>query len=352
MTRGKGAGDTGKAAPHPITPMLPERHFCNTFGYYELPLPGRVDIFRDFEDGMEEFAKLPPLTDISVAREDQEGRRHSIHNAVFRADAIHAVFYNDLVLATLKRLMGDFVVLSAMESFYLKESPIHRDFAGEIKAYKVSFYLDDTSTPDLGPLWCIPGSHHIYDRFSTSIACNVAWPPPRFRGDSFLDHHEFFKKNAPVHHFLSNADKVVIFNMALLHGSNGHVADPKRLRRAVCMTVIPVDRSDDLLMRKVDLFFDAYGIDTHATWSYLYCQGHNPAWLHHFRRPAVVERTGKHNEDSSDRQALVLSEQRQRFRPYLANIDRHKDEILSDLILNCYRDQAEDALRPDTPNGI
>ena len=113
-----------------------------------------------------------------------------------------------MVLDTLYKLTDDFVVLSAMESFYLRDTAIHRDCAGEIRTLKLSFYLEDLSRIEYGPLWCIPGSQNIYDRYSTAIACNVAWPPPRFSGDGYLEHNQFFVKHAPVKYFTATPTRL------------------------------------------------------------------------------------------------------------------------------------------------
>ena len=335
--------------------MNHERHFLNTFGYYELPLNGRTDVTVEFEKDYETLLGMPPLPDIARAREGEHGRHNSLRNSDFANDAIHAVFYNDLVRETLETVVGDFVILSALESFYLRSTPIHRDYAGEIKTYKLTFYLDDVSRPELGPLWCIPGTHNIYDRYSTSFGCNGAWPPPRpDGGHGYVELGHYFNEKAPVHRFLSNADKIVIFNMALFHGSHGNQVDMKALRRAICMTIIPVDRADVKFMDKIDSFYRAYGVDSTGTRSYQYCQKNGlDRWLPQFFRPSSLEGCeAGHSADRSDDGALVVSEGHQRFKLYHDNIDSRKPEILADTVFNCYRDQASEAFTVGTPNGI
>jgi hypothetical protein len=183
-----------------------------------------------------------------------------------------------------------------MESFQLTRTDIHRDLASELKQIKVLFYLDDVNSYEKGPLYVIPGTHNIYDKYSSSISENVGWPTPqKGPGSGFCVNSDYMQKNIPKTYMYSNADKIILFNLNLLHGSDGNVIDPSILRRCIGMTLMCVDRSNETLMKKIDNFYASYNVNNLNSPAYEYCKKNNlTSWLKHFYIPTRLNHSFSH----------------------------------------------------------
>jgi hypothetical protein len=318
-----------------------ERYFFNTFGYHILNVSQKKNLIPIFEEDISRALQLvnigntPPYTNVN-------GRTHNLRNNRFFCDKIFNVFYNQNVLNEIYKITDDFVILSPMESFYLTKSNIHRDLASEIKTIKLLFYLDDLSNVFKGPLYVIPGTQNIYDKYSISIGDNVNWPPPKKGdGDNFCNFSEYLNNNIPKKFLFSNADKIIMFNTNLFHGSHGNLSEPNKLRRSIGMTLICVDRSDEVLMKKIDNFFNLYNVNNSETQAYIYCKHYNiNNWLKHFYFSEKTNKSFNHSDDGTDKNALVLSNTIDRWNNYLSELeDKNNKEKIHNTIYNCYKEQ-------------
>lgn len=243
----------------------------------------------------------------------------------------------------LKNVINDFLVLSPLESFYLYSTDIHRDFCGEIKTIKILFYIDDVSDIDKGPLYVIPGTQFIYDKYSSCIGNNVGWPPGvrNNTGAGFNEYSDYLKENMPKKHLLSNKDSIIFFNNTLLHGSDGNKNETTLLRRALGMTVVVIDRNNQQLMDSVDKIYAAFDIKNKNSSAYLYCEKNKETlsgWLEHFYEYKFNKLESEFN-GINDPDGIKLSNSIDRFKHYTEHLENINDEIKNDTIYNCYSHQ-------------
>ena len=317
-----------------------ERYFFNTFGYYVINLHKKKDIIPVFEEDISRSLNITNIGSKTPYNNILE-RRSNLRNADFFSDKIFCIFYNPYVLDEIYKITDDFVILSPMESFYLTKSEIHRDLASEIKTIKLLFYLDDLSDEKKGPLYVIPGTQNLYDKYSLSIGDNVNWPPPKKgSGEGFGKFPNYLKQNVPKTYLKTNANKIIMFNTNLFHGSDGNINEPTRLRRSLGMTIICVNRNDPVLMSKIENFFNIYNIDNKRTQSYVYCKHYNNyRWLKHFYFPTTTTNFTS-SEDGSDKNALVLANSVNRWNNYLSELEVKKNQgSFDDTIYNCHKEQ-------------
>jgi hypothetical protein len=318
-----------------------EKYFLNTFGYLEIQID-KKNIVEEFEKDITTFKRLEYIGN-ELAYEGEKSRKANLRNSQFSNSEIFKIFYNNTILNVLKSTINDFIILSPLESFYLSMSNIHRDFAGELKVFKLIFYLDDVSDQSKGPLYIIPGTQNIYDKYSTSVGMNVGWPPDNMnkKGAGFLEYLDYLNKNCPKKYCLSNQDKVIIFNNSLLHGSEGNISNPKLLRRAIAMTILCVDRNNKDLMNYTNKYLLEYNIKPKHSESYLYCKDNCSEWLEHFYEAPEEEVYEKLNqsEDGTDTNFLQFGIQQNLFLHYTDNIDKNYDEIKNETTYNCYKEQ-------------
>jgi hypothetical protein len=319
-----------------------EKYFFDTFGY--ITTNSNVDknsIIDAYEYDITSKMNLPPLNG-APSRVGENNRYPNLRFDAFTSDIIYSVFYNNSFLDKIYEITNDFVVLSPMESFQLTRTGIHRDLASELKQIKVLFYLDDVNSYEKGPLYVIPGTHNIYDKYSSSIADNVGWPAPeKGPGGNFLNDMSYLDKNVPKTYFYSNADKIILFNLNLLHGSDGNVIDPSILRRCIGMTLMCVDRSNETLMTKIDNFFAAYNVNNLNIPAYEYCKKNNlTSWLKHFYFPTHLNDSFSHSADGTDANARELSKSHNRWTSYLDIFLSPRFKNRNNL-LNCFDDEVK-----------
>jgi hypothetical protein len=152
----------------------PQSVFFDTFGY--IKIDSKKDnnhVLTAFENEITTSLNYPKLSNINLCTIENSNRPNNLRYDRFTDDSILDIFYNDYMLDKIYELTEDFIVLSPIESFHLLNSKIHKDNATEIKRIKLSYYLDVLDTNDKGPLWVIPGTHHIYDRFNSLVGKNV-----------------------------------------------------------------------------------------------------------------------------------------------------------------------------------
>jgi ectoine hydroxylase-related dioxygenase (phytanoyl-CoA dioxygenase family) len=206
---------------------------------------------------------------------------------------------------------------------------IHRDTISEIKMIKLLFYIDDLSLIEKGPLWVLPGSQNIYDKYSVSLGCNINWPPIPSKpgsGDKFINHIDFLNSNIPKHYIQTNKDKIIMFNPNICHGSDGNLNNPSVLRRAIGMTLICIDRTDDLSMKKVDKFLNLLHIDNTQSNAFNYCKKNNLyRWVKHFYKPSNIT-DFKHSEDGTDKNAIIQFDKIDRWKNYLSFIEEYDND--------------------------
>jgi hypothetical protein len=284
-----------------------EKYFFDTFGYLmvDIPKTDLVDIFeRDISSGL----NLQKLNKNETPMNNNK-RYSGIRYSDFNSEHIYNLFYNPYILDQIYKITSDFIVLSPIESFYLSKSLIHKDLACEIKTMKILFYLDDLSTFEKGPLWILPGSHNMYDKYSVSVGSNVFWPPENSQGGSnFKNHIEYLNKNIPKYYLKTNKDKIIFFNPNIFHGSDGNLHDPSVLRRSIGMTLICVDRNDEVMMKKIDNFLNILNIDNTKTKAFNFCKKYNLyRWVNHFYKPTETS-TFLHSEDGTDNNAVNFFE--------------------------------------------
>jgi hypothetical protein len=262
-----------------------ERYFFDTFGYITYDCEYGKEIVEEYETDLCNDLCLPSIN-IGVPKLGEHGRGN-IRFDNLKSDKIYSVFYNENFLDEIYKIVDDFVVLSPMESFILQHSEIHRDLASETKNIKVLFYLDDVSSVEKGPLYVFPGTQNIYDKYSISMGKSVGWPNP---GARFNQYSEYLNANAPKKYIFSNLNKLIVFNHNMFHGSDGNIEDPAILRRCIGMTLVCVDRSNEILMKKVNNLFKSYKVDNKTSLAYEYCKKNNlDRWLNHFYIPSYDE---------------------------------------------------------------
>jgi len=325
---------------------MAERFFFNAFGYLEIPIDiDKITIVDEFEKDITSSLNLPYIGN-NLAYVGQNGRYPDIRNNNFTSEEIYKIFYNKNILEYIKKITDDFIVLSTIESFYLEKSNIHRDFCSELKTYKIIFYIDDVSDVNKGPLYVIPGTQNIYDKYSSSIANNVEWPPVwrNNLGAGYCNYSDYLNNNIPKKYFYSNKDKVIIFNNSMLHGSDGNKNEPGLLRRAIAMTVICVDRNNQKLMESVNQLLYNFNVKVKTdSLAYSYCQKNKETcgdWLSHFYDCECIT-NGDYISDSDygDKNAGLYSRKIQRMKYYTDFYDTNKDELENETKYNCFINQ-------------
>jgi hypothetical protein len=320
---------------------MEKQFFSNCFGYLEVNID-KINIIEAFEKDISLALNLEYIGN-NLPYDSQNGRHSNIRCSNFTSDEIYKIFYNKNILNNIKCLTDDFIILSSIESFYLSQSKIHKDFCGELKIFKLLFYLDDVSNINKGPLYVIPGTQNVYDKYSLSISSNVMWPPgyKNNDGSDYRKYKEYLENNAPKKYICSNQDKVIIFNTALLHGSEGNKIQPTLLRRAIGMTIICIDRNNKQLMEKVNEFLINFNVDTKKqSLSYLYCQNNCSEWLNHFYTPNNIELSNFiGSEDGTDTAALIRAKEKNLFANYINALEKNDDEITNETKYNCFKNQ-------------
>ena len=316
-----------------------ERYFFDTFGYITVNCNSSKNIINEFENDISQGLSLSHLNH-TVPIVGENGRRDNIRFDNFTSDEIYSTIYNSVFLDELYKITDDCVVLSPMESFHLRSSMIHLDLASELKQIKILLYLDDVSSKEKGPLYVLPGTHNLYDKYSSSIGENVGWPNPnKGGGANFCSGADYLNQNIPKTHICTNLDKIIVFNHNLFHGSDGNLINHNILRRCIGMTLICVDRSDTILMKKVDNFFNLYNVDNSKTNAYNFCKKYNlERWLKHFYFPSSLNSNFQHSLDFTDKNAIVLAAQHNRWEHYLNYF--HEDDFKNkSLLFNCFNSQ-------------
>jgi hypothetical protein len=190
----------------------------------------------------------------------------------------------------------------------------------------------------LGPLYVIPGTQNIYDKYSTTLGDVVSWPPP-IRSGGGVEHAElgrFLENKIPKKYLLSNCNKIIIMNTNIIHGSDGNLIEPTKLRRCIGMTLICVDRNDEILMKKIDNFYKTFNCNNLQTSAYRFCKKYNrERWLKHFYLP-----TFNSSEDGTNRNAIMLKSSYDRWNNYMDNLNEiNNKEQIHNTIFNCYKVQ-------------
>lgn len=319
-----------------------EKYFFNTFGYLQLPIK-KNDITIKFEEDISRALSIEYIGEKKVYNNKNQ-RNSNLRNSNFINDEIYNIFYNNEVLNKLKTIVDDFIILSPIESFYLYSSQIHRDFCGQIKTIKILFYLDDVSDIEKGPLYVIPGTQFIYDKYSSSIGNNVSWPPGvrNNLGAGYNLYNEYLNQNIPKKYLFSNKDNIIFFNNTLLHGSDGNKIEEDLLRRAIGMTVIIVDRNNKNLMNSVDNIFSTFNIKNKKNLAYLYCDKNKETcgdWLNHFYENTNNNIIENNLDEKSDADGIKRSNVINRFKHYTDHLENVNNELNSDTIFNCYLNQ-------------
>ena len=320
-----------------------ERYFFNTFGYTEIKFNKKYNLIPIFEHDIQQILNLKHIDINKPPHDNVDQRKHNLRNPDFITDDIFNVFYNPFVLNEIYKVTDDFIILSPMESFYLIKTDIHRDLASELKTIKLLFYLDDQSDINQGPLYVIPGTHNLYDKFSLSIGNMVSWPnPERGSGDGFCKFDKYLHENLPKKYLYSNADKIIMFNTNLFHGSDGNLIDKTQLRRSIGMTIICVDRNDPILMKKIDNFYRIYNVNNETSQAYRFCKHYNRFnWLNHFYFPSKLDTSFQHSSDGTDKNALVLSNKLNRWNNYLYHLNNISEKEMNNSLFNCYENQIQ-----------
>ena len=285
-------------------------------------------ILDTFESQIVSGMGMEPLDDIYQCSSIGNKRHSNLRFSNFTSDDIFQVFYNDHVLNEILKLTDDFYILSTIESFYLSHSLIHKDNYGEIKQIKLLYYIDVLDDIDKGPFWVVPGSQHIYDRYSTLIGTNIQCPPGinGKAGSGFIDNIEFFEERIPRHYILTNENKIIMFNPNVCHGSKGNLHNTDILRRALGMTIMCVDKNNKSLMRKIHALYNFYKIDHRiCTRAYDHCIKHNKEkWLKHFYIPDESDNSQNgfsQSMDGTDSQAIDHANTFNLFEPYQSSLD-------------------------------
>jgi len=328
--------------------MNPERYFFSTFGYLELNI-NRTDIVEEFESDVTKFLNLEFIGN-NPAIEGENGRYNNIRLATFSNDKIYEMFYNKNILENIKKICDDFIILSPMESFYLKNSQIHRDFCSELVTTKILFYLDDVSDINKGPLYVIPGTQNLYDKYSTSLGMNVKWPPSykdNNEGGGFFDNNEYLNKNIPKKYLFSNQDKIIIFNNSMFHGSDGNFINHKLMRRAIGMTLIFLDKNNPKIMESVNKFLSTFNVKNINSLAYQYCLKNKEIcgdWLNHFYQSEFMCSDFEQSLDGTDSNAIKKSMEIHRLDKYENFLNTNYDELLNYTLYNCFSNTIENII--------
>ena len=309
----------------------------NIFGYYQYFI-GKKNINLFFEKNISDSLKLEYIGN-EIPHINKKGRYQNIRFSDFTSDEIYEIFYNNEILNIIYEITDDFIIVSPMESFYLNHSDIHKDHASEIKTIKILFYLDDVSTIEKGPLYVIPGTHNIYDKYSSLLSNYVNWPPPEKGGGAGIQKEfVYLDKYLPKKYILGNSDNIIFFNNSLLHGSDGNLKDKTILRRSIGMTIIPINRNNKILMEKIDNFLKIFNVNNLNSNAFKYCEKKNlNSWLKHFHNPPSFSNFIQ-SKDFTDKNALVLGSKTNRWEHYLSYLNSIKNSI-DDNIYNCYENQ-------------
>ena len=306
---------------------MEEKYFFDTFGYLTINRP-KIDLICSFEDEVSSGLHLKKLDKDELPLENNK-RNTNIRFSEFKSDEIFQIFYNPYVLDKIYNVTPDFIVLSPIESFYLNKSHIHRDLCSEVKTIKLLFYIDDLSSIEKGPFWVLPGSQNLYDKYSVSLASNIDWPPIPSKGrggSNFINYKDYLNLRIPKHYIQTDKDKIIMFNPNICHGSDGNLLNPTVLRRAIGMTLICVDRNDQLLMKKVDNFLNLLNIDNTQTNAFNYCKKYNLyRWVKHFYKPSNTTYF-QHSEDGTDGNAIIEFDKLNRWKNYLSFIEEYDND--------------------------
>jgi hypothetical protein len=295
----------------------PQSLFFDTFGYIKINSnKDKNKVLTSFENEITSALNYSKLSNINHCTVQNSNRPNNLRYHNFTDDNILDIFYNDYVLDKIYELTADFIVLSPIESFHLLNSKIHKDNATEIKRIKLLYYLDVLDTNDKGPLWVIPGTHHIYDRYNSLVGKNINWPPKNGVGGSgFVDNNEYFENNIPKTYLYTN-NEIILFNPNLCHGSNGNINN-NILRRCIGMTIMCVDRTNEILMKKINNFLTLFNINNTESNPYNYVIKHNlTRWKKHFIIPNGINSDFNSNEDGSDTNHLDYYNKKDLFRNY------------------------------------
>jgi hypothetical protein len=128
-------------------------------------------------------------------------------------------------------------------------------------------------------------------------------------------------------------------NTNIIHGSDGNLIEPTKLRRCIGMTLICIDRNDEILMKKIDNFYKTFNCNNLQTSAYRFCKKYNrERWLKHFYLPTFnsSEDRNANNKESH----LTISKTINRWDNYMDNLNEinNKEEI-HNTIFNCYKHQ-------------
>jgi hypothetical protein len=101
------------------------------------------------------------------------------------------------------------------------------------------------------------------------------------------------------------------------------------------MTVIAVDRNNEMLMDKIFCFYKEFNLSNN-NYIYEYCKSNNPEWLHHFYNFRNDKRYNpnyinvfKASEDGTDRNAVVLDTQHNRWQFFIDHIRNVRTELIN-----------------------
>ena len=133
--------------------------------------------------------------------------------------------------------------------------------------------MDDVSDIDKGPLYVIPGTQFIYDKYSSSIGNNVSWPPGVRNnvGAGYNLYNDYLRENIPKKYLFSNKDNIIFFNNTLLHGSDGSKIEKLQFEEIIRNDCILVDRNNKKLMDSVDKLYSFFDINNKKNLAYSYC---------------------------------------------------------------------------------
>ena len=107
------------------------------------------------------------------------------------------------------------------------------------------------------------------------------------------------------------------------------------------MTIICVDRTDNILMNKIDNFFYSYNVNNTNTQAYVYCKHYKiNNWLKHFYIPETTNNEFQQSIDGTDKNSIILSNTNNRWNNYINELeDKNSKEKIHDTIYNCYKEQ-------------
>jgi len=324
----------------------PQSLFFETFGYIKINSNiNRDNILDCFENEIISTYNYPKLSDINNCTIDNSNRPNNLRYHGFKNNEILSLFYNNYILDKIYELTEDFIVLSPLESFHLLNSKIHKDNATELKRIKLVYYLDNLDTDDKGPLWVLPGTHHMYDRYNSLIGTNVDWPPTNgIGGSDFIKYKEYFEKNIPKTYLYTN-NEIIMFNPNICHGSNGDTRQ-NILRRCLGMTIICIDRNNTIILDKISNFLNIFNINNTKTNAYVYIKENKlERWEKHFFLPSVTKKEilkdqtepFQPSDDGTDRQNIIGYDSLNLFRNYKTSLLEAEIGIF-----NCYSNRLKE----------